>query len=242
MMQEADDEGSFHPDDFPPLRLLGEITSLIEELDLVKTIAAGTEIYRARPWGQEGGFSTARDLGPPPPHLATQANRMNPPGIPMTYAAETLDVAVCETRRSPVSVGRFRIERPARVLDLAELPEVPGIFAGAERKYRLGLLFIHAFTREITKPVDRDERVHIDYIPSQVVTEYIRSSKIEAEYIDGIRYPSALQPRGRNLVLFASQEEFIEPDGTPVALSDQTSEIEEPWIRLVEATEVTLSV
>jgi hypothetical protein len=167
---------------------------------------------------------------------------MNPPGIPMTYAAETSHVAACETRRSPVSVGRFRIERCARVLDLAELPEVPGVFAGAARKYRLGLLFMHAFTREITKPVDRDERVHIDYIPSQVVTEYIRSSKIGTEYIDGIRYPSSLQPGGRNLVLFASQEDFIEPGGAPVALPDQTSETKEPWIRLVEATQVTLSV
>ena len=45
--------------------------------------ASDVQIDHVRSCEPPKGYSTARDLGPPPAHLAVQANRMNPPGIPV---------------------------------------------------------------------------------------------------------------------------------------------------------------
>jgi len=163
---------------------------------------------------------------------------MNPPGIPMTYGAETEDIALRETRSPCVTAGRFRLERDTRILNLAELPPIPGIFSGADRKERLGLIFIHAFSREITRPVDRTNRIHIDYIPSQVVTEFIRDSEFNGIHVDGICYPSALDGDARNMVLFATQIDLLEPDGKPV--KERAFPPHTPWIRLIDSHLVEL--
>ena len=149
------------------------------------------------------------------------------------YVAETEDIAVLETRSPCVTVGQFQLEREARILDLADLTDIPGIFSGAERRTRLGLVFMHAFAREIARPVDRTDRIHIEYIPSQVITEFIRDVKINDTAVDGIRYPSTFDADGRNLVLFATQDDLMEPDGTPVSKRDYPPPA--PWIRLVDA-------
>lgn len=233
-LDRGDPDETSKPDYFTPLTLLHEIRALASQLQRIMTLPRATELYRARPCAAGRHFSTARELGPPPAHLSTQANRMNPPGIPMMYASESADVAFRETRCARASLGRFRLERAARILDLAQMPSVPGIFSGAGRKERLGLIFMHAFAQEIGKPVDRSDRIHIDYIPSQVVTEFIRGAKVDGGSIDGIRYPSVLVPGGCNIVLFATQADLAEPDGTPV--SHEAWSTPEPWIRLVKAS------
>lgn len=151
----------------------------------------------------------------------------------MMYGAETKDIAVRETRSRRVTVGKFQLEREIRILDIADLPAIPGIFSGVERRTRLGLIFMHAFAKEIARPVKRTKRIHIEYIPSQVVTEFIRDAKISGSPVDGIRYPSTLDAGGCNLVLFATQDDLMEPNGTPV--SKRTYPPLEPWIRLIEA-------
>ena len=229
-----EDEVRFSPrDEFPPLRLLSEIVKLAEDYNLVQTLPIGTKFFRSRPCNSEAPYQTACQLGPPPPDKVLQSNRMNPPGIPMMYGAETEDIAVRESRSPSVTVGQFKLEREARILDLADLPTIPSIFSGVERHTRLGLIFIHAFARAIARPVDRDDRIHIEYIPSQVVTEFIRDSKIDGNVVHGIRYSSTLDAEGRNLVLFATQDDLMEPDGTPVSQKDYPPS--NPWICLVEA-------
>ena len=214
--------------------LLVELARLFEAHGLLKTLPLGTELYRARPCEPQKGYSTARDLGPPPAHLALQANRMNPPGIPMFYAADSEAVAIQETRsQCVVSVGRFRTERDLRILDLINLPPIPGRFSGAERRERLGLIALHAFARKITQPVDGTDHVHIDYIPSQVVTEFIRDQKFTGGKLDGIRYSSARDVSGRNVVLFATQRDLMEADGSPVCNRGWPEP--DPWLRLVDA-------
>lgn len=46
--------------------LLVELARLFERHGLLKTLPLGTELYRARPCEPQKGYSTARDLGPPP--------------------------------------------------------------------------------------------------------------------------------------------------------------------------------
>ena len=227
-------ENLFHNgEDIEPLELLTEIVNLADKFNLVQTLPANTEFYRSRRRKSDAPLRTAHQLGPPPPNKAFRANRMNPPGIPMMYGAEAPFTAVLESRYPCITVGQFKFEREVRILDLADLPEIPGIFSGIERRKLLGLAFMHAFAKDIAHPVVQDDRIHIEYIPSQVITEYIRDSNFDCGAVDGIRYPSDLHADGRNLVLFATQDDLIEPDGTPVSQRDDPLVV--PWIRLIEA-------
>ena len=159
---------------------------------------------------------------------------MNPPGIPMFYAADSEAVAIKETRsQGVVSIGRFRTERALRILDLTNLPPIPGIFSGAEREETFGLIALRAFAHEITQPVDGTDRVPIDYIPSQVVTEFIRGQQFTGGKLDGICYSSAQDVSGCSIVLFATQRDLMEADGSPVCNRGRSEPA--PWLRLVDA-------
>ena len=68
---------------------------------------------------------------------------------------------------------RVALRQPLRVLDLSELPPVPSIFA-ASREQRGALQFLWEFVKSITAPVVHDGREHIDYVPTQSLTEYFR--------------------------------------------------------------------
>lgn len=191
-------------EDFTPEALLGEIAVLAGEFGLIVPLSEGTHLYRARPGAMN--MKTAEELGPPPENEATQSNRMNPPGIPMFYSAEDDVTAIEEVWEKPGSLGKFVTRREAWILDLSDLPSIPGIFSGVQRRDRLGLVFLHGFTEAIISPVARDDRAHVDYVPSQIVTEYFRANPIDRITLDGIRYPSVAHPGGRNVVLFGTQE------------------------------------
>lgn len=76
-------------------------------------------------------YNTAGQLGPPPLEHAIQTNRMSPPGVVMTYAADNAETALAETADKPgtFAVGTFVTERDALILDLTRLPRPPSVFA-----------------------------------------------------------------------------------------------------------------
>jgi hypothetical protein len=224
---------SNHPDFRSPLQLLREVCRLVEAQELIKTEQAGYNHFRARPRDANTRQATAASLGPPPFYLATQSNRMNPPGIPMFYGAENFALSVAEIRDCVASVGTFVTLRPVRVLDLANLPAVPGFFSCVGRKERLTLAFLHEFARMIIQPVARDDRVHIEYLPTQVFTEYLRDFQFDAGRIDGLRYRSATGKKGSNVVLFAGPED-VEGAVTP----QHAWMASEPWLKLSRARHV----
>jgi RES domain-containing protein len=65
-------------------------------------------------------------------------------------------------------------------------------------------LFIEDFVGSISSPAKKDGREHIDYVPSQVVSEFFAKAfrRASGEAIHGMVYPSAVKPGGRNVVLF----------------------------------------
>lgn len=190
-------------DSFKPVELLETIAGISAQLGLVREIAADTRLWRARPDLRPGARAEAAAFGPPPMQFANQSNRMNPPGIPMLYLASTARTAVLETRTEASRVGRWRAVKPLRVLDLRRLPPVPGLFAGGNRQDRLALSFLHDFAAEIMAPVARDDRAHVEYLPSQVVTEFMRDHEFEGGRVDGIAYGSTIHRAGWNVALFA---------------------------------------
>jgi hypothetical protein len=197
-------DGTDDRDSYTAASLLDAIARISEHMGLVRNLPIGTRLWRARPDLARGKRASASDFGPPPVHLALQSNRMNPPGIPMLYLASTARTALKETRVKDARVGQWRAARALRVLDLRRLPNVPGYFSDVERNDRLALRFLHHFADDIMTPVARDQRVHVDYLPSQVVTEYFRDYNFEEGKLDGIAYGSTVHPAGWNVALFAN--------------------------------------
>ncbi|TAL77090.1 MAG: RES domain-containing protein [Burkholderiaceae bacterium] len=215
-------------DSFTPASLLREIAHISEEMGLIGEVSVDTMLWRARPDISKGAKATAACFGPPPVEYALQSNRMNPPGIPMLYLASSQKTALLETRAMHARMGKWSVARALRVLDLRRLPRVPGIFSGADRNYRLGLRFLHHFATDIMMPIERDQRVHVDYLPSQVVTEYLRDFVFETGRLDGIIYGSTVHPGGWNLALFA--------DEVDLGLSaPKWGPCPDPWLRFIKS-------
>ena len=57
------------------------------------------------------------------------------------------------------------------------------------------------FVQEMGKPIAHDGHEHIDYVPTQIITEYFRR-QFGPEHIDGLLYPSVQDPGGVACVLF----------------------------------------
>jgi RES domain-containing protein len=195
------------PHGIEPRRMLPLIAQLVSDLRLVTTQAFEQKLYRVRVREpSETWPADEAELGAPPSGKA-RAGRMNPAGISYLYLALDEVTAVAEVVRSPPAqavVAEFATTRELRILDLTHLPPEPSIFDSSQREQREGLLFLQKFVEEICKPITRDGREHIEYVPSQVVSEFFALQFQDAERrgVDGIVYPSAAKQGGKNLVLF----------------------------------------
>ncbi len=217
--------------------MLDQLGELIRKYGLIRTIPEGTLIYRCRTHKSDEKPTTAKELGPPPPTTALQS-RMSPAGIPMFYAADEPKTTLAETideERSDedaATIATFKLRQNCRVVDLRELSPVPSIFesdvSATERRHELG--FLHGFRRDVSGPVTRDGREHIEYVPTQVVAEYLRYvfKDGDGDEIQGVAWESSKLPGTRNVVLFMDASRCVEA-GKP---GDGFSE---PLIELVDS-------
>ena len=238
------------PDVYDPGQVLDSIFEFASELGLFNTLPQGTRLYRARWEGSEVTLRTAQELGPPPQHKAVQANRMSPPGIVMFYACDEIETALLEVAQQPgrLAVGQWEILRPAIVLDLTDIPALPGIFEYDPSDSRYPnhgtLTFIRHIADQISRPIDRDDRIHVEYVPTQVVTEFLRAQeRWEGRRIDGIKYVSSLHPNHASYVLFANQAHVLTDPPDDQSEKQRWPE-EKPWLKLVSVShhQVNLAV
>jgi hypothetical protein len=203
-----------------PATMLSEIGQVVLDGGLIGTIAADTDLFRALPATKSNGDPrplTAKQLGTPPLEHATTSNRMSPNGIPMFYGSFETETAQDESIAANPQVGElalatFATQVELTVVDLTTLPSVPSLFDEAARATRPSLIFLHHFAAEVSKPVARDKKEHIEYVPTQIVTEYFRHI-FEREHgirIDGLVYSSAARNGGRSLVLFVENADCVE--------------------------------
>jgi hypothetical protein len=152
---------------------------------------------------------------------ANQSNRMSPSGIPMFYGSFDPATALLETVEHPrhdgqvASIGTFQPVRDLLLLDLAELPGVPSVFELGSHGRIHALRFLHAFADDVSGPIARDGREHIDYVPTQIVTEYFRRvfRTDDGDALDGIIYRSSRNGE-RALVLFCENRQCVDDGGT----------------------------
>ncbi len=205
---ESEQSDELEPQGIAPrdvLRLLGR---LAENFDLIKRVEATSRLFRARVREPEDNWNLdAESLGAPPSGIAP-AGRMNPAGISYLYLASDEVTAIAEVLRTPfgeVALATFEVSQDLSILDLTQLPDVPSLFDSTRRADREALLFLERFRRAIGEPIQKDGREHVDYLPSQVVSEFFalrfrRDAFVDG--LDGVKFPSSVNPNGWNLVLF----------------------------------------
>jgi hypothetical protein len=100
------------------------------------------------------------------------------------------------------------------VLDLTRIPDIPSIFDATSNYQRPPLIFLHDFLADFTKKVVKDGREHIEYVPTQVITEYFRRvfRDGEGDELKGIIYPSPRTESGISWVLFFDNDDCIQDD------------------------------
>lgn len=186
--------------------MLPFIGRLVRQHRMVKKLSMNTVLHRVR----LGAWPfTIAELGPPPKERVG-AGRMNPAGIPYLYLAFDERTALAETRsreRAAATISSWSPTQDLNVIDLVNLPACPSVFSEINREHDL-VQFLYAFVNEVAKPVAHDGREHIDYVPTQVVSEYFAQAFQYGggKRVDGLIYPSSVSEGGRNLVVFPDSD------------------------------------
>lgn len=217
-----------------PAEMLEALGEAIHSCGLIRRINTDNHVFRARLHAPEESYSSPVDLGPPPEIYAKGPGRMNAPGIAVMYASYDVPTVLLEAtgKHRNASVGEFELLKPALVVDLTDIPQVPSIFESGPRE---SLRFLHRFAEDVSQPFTPDIEIHIEYTPTQVVSEYIRHRLTDkkGEQILGVLYKSAKQDGGTNLALFieSGEVEGVESEGWRK---------KEPVIRLLRTEEKSL--
>lgn len=217
-------ENDADPDALTVAEMLEAVGDSLETCGLFRVLPVGTPIYRARVQTSPAPVELAKELGTVPVDCAIQASRMSPPGIAMFYGSFDAETAIGETYEpSDVtcysSLGRFTACRELRVLDLTNLPSFPSLYDGELRDRRPVLRFLRWFAGRVSMSICRDSRVHLEYVPTQVVTEYLRAMNTGS--LDGILYSSSKVEGGTCITLFVANQECVDElahDGSDAAL------------------------
>ena len=180
--------------------VLTEINQICENI-LVSQLPKGTFIYRGRP-NETGVPRTSFEELTAPPSKFAKENRMSATGISMFYGALDDNTPIQEIRNyAPdvvIDLGKFELQRDLVVIDLFKIPKPLSFWMPQHfREYK----FLKQFHLEITRPIDKNPS--IEYVPTQIFTEYIRF--MNNNHIDGIIYRSSLTGE-RNVVLFYDNE------------------------------------
>ena len=132
----------------------------------------------------------------------------------MFYAAFEKETAMKECvggDSDGLIVGCFETTRDLRIIDLTSIPEQSFWVNNWQ-----GNLFLHHFNENITKRVDPKDTNHLQYVPTQVFTEYLRYmfKDSHGHGVDGLIYGSS-KTNKKNIVLFCNQKDsrnFVKED------------------------------
>lgn len=195
-----------------PLYILGKIQELIKENSMIVEIPKNTTLYRCRQHSKKNDIGGAKDLVSSPFEYAKNNGRMNPAGIPMFYCSEDKKLTIQEVVNNSdknntfYTIGKFNNKSSLKVVDLTRIPNLPSVFDEKNNKYIESILFLKSFVEDAIKPINEKDSI-IEYIPTQVVTEYIRYNK--ELNVQGLIYPSSKNRDKNNIVLFFNNDECI---------------------------------
>jgi len=189
-----------------------ELSKLDETFSTLSTNVS-TTLYRARNANKDETrdkiiANPALELGIAPPIRAGH-NRFSPSGIPYVYLSEDDKTIIKEIRANDgdrVGIARFRIDN----LNLVDLRKITldtiskDLFnEKCTSQLKCSANTILDFLKDITKPISKEDN-HLEYVPTQIVSEYIWSLGY-----DGFIFDSSLCS-GTNYVLFKDSYSFVD--------------------------------
>jgi hypothetical protein len=207
------DHGTDDQEHINPATLLSSLANGCNTAGLFRTLQPGEIFWRCRSRKRGERYPSPREMGPPPAENAKQ-NRMSPAGIPMFYGALKKQTAKSETPpyEGFCAVAQFKLLKEIVVLDLTDVPEI-SIFDERRADIYHWSIFMKQFLQDFSKPVQQDDHIHIDYVPTQIVTEYFRSvAKPDGKQLNGVMYRSARDRNGICCVLFADRMDVLSDD------------------------------
>ena len=192
------------------LKMLEYSAEIIKYENLLTLIPVGTILYRCRQHKQTDSYTEISQMVSPPDKFAIFSNRFSPSGISMLYAAFDKNTSFVETvvedhiDKNYVSTAEFTTKAKVRVIDFSLLPAIPSLLDQENQLLIYSRLFLKDLVKDMTLPIKKDGKEHIDYIPTQLVTEYFRYvfGQNEDTKIDGIIYPSSKVGGENSIVLF----------------------------------------
>lgn len=199
--------------------ILKEVGKITKSLNLIKKIDKGTIIYRCRQHHSSKVINEKGRLVAPPEEYAIYPNRFSPSGISMLYSAFDPMTAFLETisredkKKDSITISRFELKKEIYVIDFNRLPKLPSIFDYKKvKKTHYLIRFLYDLVKDFTKEIKKDGKEHIEYVPTQVVTEYFRYpfNKNRQNIIEGIVYPSSKNKSESSSVIFWNNEECLE--------------------------------
>jgi hypothetical protein len=197
-----------------PQELLQHVLDLLRNQGRIRTMPKGWKLKRCRAKDPTTPSFDAVGMGPPPYDLATQPNRMSPAGVSMFYGSTEIEVCLREiaSEAGHFACGTFEVDREIHLIDLTGEIKIPSIFDEKLNKDRPLWIFIKHFLQDFRKPILKDGREHIEYVPTQVVSEYFRCSQVEGVGpISGVIYDSAQAP-GREAVVIFADSSSVDPE------------------------------
>lgn len=208
-IDEYEFEGDYYGDTLSYKDVINRIFSAIKDAQMCITLPQGTRLYRSRPFDKKPQILEFNDLTSAPNEYAKQ-NRMSPAGISMFYSSLQAKTNLAELGQTEgvIVTGRFTLKKDVRILDLTNLPSLSYWGKGDIGEME----FLHDFSKEVSRPIDQDDRIHIEYLPTQAFTEYIRYrfKDHNGTSLDGIMFNSSKPNAGKNVVLFCNQPESSE--------------------------------
>lgn len=197
---------------------LKDLGEFINKYNLIRHLSSDKLLIRARQHTISDKIEFATQLVAPNIEFAQYANRFSPSGVPMFYGGfeeKTVIKEVYDSKKKSshrrITIGYFQAKEKIRVIDLTKVPNTPGIFEPDRYEDYFSLNFLNQLVFELSKPVTLDRKDHIEYVPTQIITEYIRYpfNETKRKKIQGIIYPSAKADGKPCIVLFWNKEECL---------------------------------
>ena len=127
----------------------------------------------------------------PPKNVKVGEGRANPRYVKYLYVAESPTTAIYEVRPfiyDAVNIAKIRVNNPLKIVNIAVDLDLSNNDETTKEIWVMGMI-----QRAFSKPTNNTD----DYLPTQVIAEYIRSLGY-----DGIRFNSSLHYGGVNLTIF----------------------------------------
>ncbi len=199
--------------------LFSTIDGACRRASLITQFDTGNKFWRGRVFNSDDTPNIPSDLTSPPIKCCTAPNRMSPPGIAMFYGADDFDTAKMEVAassgRTPLAaktfIGvQFANVIPLTILDLTQINPRSSYFDDDSAADKAICNFLIGFAEDVSMPIEKAQRKSIDYVPTQVFTEYVKyvMKGMARRSINGIKYRSAHTERGC-WVIFANQSECL---------------------------------